>query len=171
MVTVSQEALLANDVDLDGDSFGFSSAQNATNGTVSYNSSTVSFTIDTLPASDFGTEYTTIDGSGYWTRNIDISDRSDYGAVNDSNASNVVDSHLASVLVEDSYVGTSRFNYYDYYTLDLKAGETLYVDMDNVDDNSNVLRYSYSGWSAYDPASAYGGSASESDDPRDPYME
>ena len=187
-LTVSQEALLANDVDLDGDSFKFTSAQNADNGTVAYSASDVTFTVNTLPSSGLGSSYTTLSGAG--TNNIDISDRSDYGAVTDSNAPYVLNSHLASVLVEDSYVGTYNSNYYDKYTLNLKAGDILYLDMDNVqydrdgdgtdatimmnlrDSNNNILKGSYYGTMFnYDPASAYGGDASVSDDTRDPYME
>jgi T1SS-143 domain-containing protein len=182
-LAVSKEALMANDVDLDGDSFVFSSAQNPSNGTINVTAS-VEFTVNTIPASDFGTDYTTVSGNG---RNIDISDRSQYGAVNDGNAGNVVDPHLTSLLVDDAYVYN---NDYDKYTLELKAGEVLYLDMDNVnydpngdgneatimmnlrDSDGNLLKGSYYGeMFTYDPASAYGGGASESDGIHDPYME
>ncbi|WP_211340295.1 cadherin-like domain-containing protein [Amphritea balenae] len=131
-IDVAKEALLNNDQDLDGDSFTFGSASNASGGTISEDADSIEFTPASPYSTDFGASYSIISESGS-NNSIanadDLTDRSLFGAVTGAEAANVANPELASL----KYTGTisDGGDDTDYIKVQLKKGEILIADIDN----------------------------------------
>uniref|UniRef100_UPI000F77086C beta strand repeat-containing protein n=1 Tax=Kiloniella majae TaxID=1938558 RepID=UPI000F77086C len=168
-----------------------SGVSNATDGSISHDGSADETTFTLPTPAPFGTSYTIVNEAANddfdtplndtRATAVDLTDRSQWGPVTDSNAGNVKNSALPSILfkadIDNRDTGNNRD--YDYVMVSLLAGEKLILDIDNgeggsgnQDVDARIRLYDASGTqlATNDDSAITNGGAGSTDD-RDSYLE